>query len=264
MSLDGATVVQLLAALRAFQSAVPTGDQEQYVSVGKTRDWEIRIRIIPADEDRQLPSVDIREFIERPGYTGPTKAGVRFTWSKLKQFTQFVEVLAQELGTAVSSESSLFPGFQPQWVHEAQKTIGAPEHKTVPDGFDVKSLKSFPDAFLPDAKFDVETISLPPELLKTGQDRSGNYFVTNESGFSRQVRNEVEGKFLLYAQQRGLTELRLPKEMFKIFSAVTGYEKYCRELRQKLVRDLEKRSGNPMLAEHIAKDTLQAHGIPIC
>ena len=43
MSLDGATVAQLLAALRVLQSTVPTKDQNQHVSVGKTRDWEIRI-----------------------------------------------------------------------------------------------------------------------------------------------------------------------------------------------------------------------------
>lgn len=83
MSLDGATLAGLLAALRALQSAVPTSDPNQFVSVGKTRDWEIRIAIIPPDEDTRLPSVDIREFVDTARYTGPTKAGVRFGWDKL-------------------------------------------------------------------------------------------------------------------------------------------------------------------------------------
>src|SRR2546426_1065520 len=73
LSLDGATVVQLLAALRALHSTVPTKDQNQHISVVKTRDWEISIAIIPADEDSALPSIDIREFVETPSYTGPTK-----------------------------------------------------------------------------------------------------------------------------------------------------------------------------------------------
>jgi len=44
--------------------SVRSKDQHQNTSVGKTRDWEIRIAIIPLDEDSRLPSVDIREFVE--------------------------------------------------------------------------------------------------------------------------------------------------------------------------------------------------------
>jgi hypothetical protein len=43
-----------------------------------------------------------------------------------------------------------------------------------------------------------------------------------------------------------------------------GYEKYCRELRQKLVHDLEARSRNRTLAEYMASYTLASHGLPIC
>jgi len=120
-------------------------------------------------------------------------------------------------------------------------------------GFDATSLKSFPDAFLPVGILEVENLLRPTDKLRIGQDRSGHYFVTDDSGFNRQVRDEVEGNFFLYAQQRGQTELRLPKEMFKVFSAVAGYEKYCRELHQKPVRDLEARSRNRTLAEQKGK-----------
>jgi len=263
-SLDGATIVQLLAALRALQSTVPTQDATQYVSVGKTRDWEIRIAIIPPDEDSRLPSVDIREFVETARYSGPTKAGVRFPWNKLKQFSQLAETLVQQLGVAASAETTLFPDMKPQWVSDAKETLAATDHKPAPHGFDAASLKLFPDAFLPEGKLDVENLTLPPDRLKIGQDRDGRYFVTNDSGFHRPVRNEVEGKYFLYAQLRGVTEIRLPKEMFKVFSAVAGYEKYCRELRQKLIRDLEARSRNRPLAEHMAGDTMQNHGLPVC
>lgn len=265
MSLDGATLAELLARLRSLQSTVPTSDPNQFVSVGKTRDWEIRIAIIPPDEDSRLPSVDIREFVDTARYTGPTKAGVRFGWDKLKQFTQLAEVVVQQLGVAATSETSLFPDMQqPKWVSEATQTIGDAQHKPAPQGFDPTSLKAFPDAFLPDGKLAIESLTLPSDRLKIVQDRNGQYSVADDSGFHRQVRNEVEGKFFLYAQQRGVTELRLPKEMFKVFSAVANYEKYCRELRQKLVRDLEARSRNRTLAEHMAGDTLASHGLPIC
>jgi hypothetical protein len=238
--------------------------RNQHISVGKTRDWEIRIAIIPPDKESHLPSVDIREFVATPHYNGPTKAGVRFPWDKLKQFTQLVEVLLQQLRVAVSSEPTLFPDMQPQCASEAKEPGGTTEHKPAPRGFDATSLKSFPDAFLPDGKFEVENLTLPPNRMKIAQDPNGNYFVTDDSGFHRQIRNKVEGKFFLYGQQRGLTELCLPKEMLKVFSAVAGYEKYCRELRQKLVRDLEACSRNRTLAEYMAREAFQAHGLPIC
>jgi hypothetical protein len=264
MSLDGATVVQLLAALRVLQATIPTNDPNQHVSVGKTRDWEIRIAIVPPDEDSRLPSVDIREYVDSARYAGPTKAGVRFGWDKLKQFAQLAEVLVQQLGVAASAETTLFPDMKPQWVSDAQESLGAAEHKPAPHGFDATSLKSFPDAFLPAAKFEVEQLKLPADVLRIGQDRGGQYFVTDDSGFHRPVRNEVEGKFFLYSQRCGATELSLPKEMIKVFSAVASYEKYCRELRQKLIRDFETRSRNRALAEHMAQETMQTHGLPIC
>ena len=262
LSLDGATVVQLLAALRALHSTVPAKDQKQHISVAKTHDWEIRIAIVPPDEDRALPSIDIREFVETPGYTGPTKKGVRFPWDRLKQFVQLVEVLVQQLGAVASSETTLFPEVQPQWIADSKRTHGTIEHKSVPHGFDASTLKPFPDAFLPQGKFDLEIVRLPPNRLKIAQDRDGHYFVTDDSSFRRQVRNEVEGKFFAYAQLRGDSELRLPTEMFKVFSAVAGYEKYCRELQRKTVRDLELRSRNRNLAEHIAREVFEAHGLP--
>jgi len=259
MSLDGPTVVQLLTALRTLQSTVPAKGQDQFASVCNTGDWEIRLAIIPPDEDHELPSVDIREFVDTPRYTGPTKAGVRFPWNKLKQFVQFTEVLVQQLGAQASTETPLFPDQKPEWVTQ---TGNPPPKPPAPHGFDAASLKAFPDDFLPAGKLDTEQVALPTDTLKIVQDREGHYFVTDDSDFRRCVRNEVEGKFLIYAQRRGQTEVRLPKEMFKVFSAVAGYDKYCRELRQKLVRDLETRSKNRTLAEHIARETFETYGLP--
>jgi hypothetical protein len=264
MLLAGPTLVQLRSALRVFQSDIPTPDPEQFVSVGKTRDWEIRIVIIPPDEESKLPNVDIREYIETPGWTGYTKKGVRFSWDKLKQFSQLLDVLVHELGAAVQADTGLFPEVQPAWLSDANQDTATGSHKPALHGFDAASLKSFPDAFLPDGKIEVECLALPSDRLKIEQDRNGHHFVTDDSDFHRQVRNEVEGKYFLYAQQRGAAEVRLPKEMFKVFSAVANYEKYSRELRQKLIRDLEARSRNRTLAEHMARETFETYGLPIC
>jgi len=264
MSLDGVSLVQLLPAVRKLQSSVPADGETVFASVGKTADWEIRITLIPPDADKRLPNVDIREYVDTAGYTGPTPKGVRFAWDKLKQFAQLLEVLVHELGAAAQSDPGLFPEVQPAWVSEAKKDAATSTPKPAPNGFDPTSIKSFPAAFLPAGKFEVEPIKLPSIPLKIGQDRSAHYFVTDDSGFHRPVRNEVEGKFFLYSQRCGATELSLPKEMIKVFSAVAGYEKYCRELRKKLIRDFEARSRNRALAEHMAQETMQTHGLPIC
>lgn len=264
MSLDGNTAVQLLAALRELQNTVPTQQRDQQLSIGKSRTSQIRLQIVPPDENNRLPSVDIREFVESPEYSGPTKKGVRFGWDKLKQFVQLVEVLVQQLGAVASSEATLFPDLRPKWISEAKGTEGGTQQKSPSSGLDATTLKVFPDAFLPDGKLDAEKLALPSERLRIGQDRDGHYFVTADSNYTREVRNEVEGKFLMYAQRRGCSEAHVPKEMFKLFSTVVGYEKYCRELRQKLIRDIEARSGNRTLAEHMANEQLESNGLPIC
>jgi len=266
LSLDGSVLSQLFTIVKKLATTVPTDAETLFAKVCKTAGSELRVTVLPSDEESALPKVDIREFVETAGYTGPTKKGVRFPWDKLRQFTQLLEVLVHDLGAAVQADPTLFPDDQPAWVTTASQDhiSGVKVAPQAVDGFDAAGLKAFPDAFLPNGKFDAERLTLPPDGLKVSQDRDGRFVVSDESGFRHVVRNEVEGRFFLYAQRRGHRELQLPKEMFKVFSAVASYEKYCRELRQKLVRDFEVRSRNRTLAEHMACETLQAHGLPIC
>ena len=123
--------------------------------------------------------------------------------------------------------------------------------------------KNFPADFLPAGAFESHALTLPVEPLRTSQDQDGHYFVASISGFRHPVRNPAEGKFLIYAQKRGKQEIQLPKDMFKVFSTVTSYEKYCRELGQKLVHDLEQRCRNRQLAEYQARDIFESHGLPV-
>jgi hypothetical protein len=262
LSLDGTVLSHLLAVLKRLACTVPTGSETVFDNVGKTRGSDIRITILTPDEKSTLPRLDIREFVETATYIGPTKKGVRFAWDKLHRFIELLEVLVHELGAVVEADPTLFPDNKPTWIKKASDV-----KQTVPqiiEGFDVTTLKPFPDAFLPASTFDAEVLILPTERLRIELNREGHYYVTNGSGFHRQVRNEVEGKFFIYAQQRKKTELCLPKEMFKIFSAVTTYEKYCRELRQSLVQMLEVRSGNRSLAEYLSRQTFEAQGLPYC
>src|SRR5580704_2801245 len=115
-SLTGAMLLQLLQPLRSLQATIPAHGEAVFASVAKTSESEIRITVIPPDGGAALPSVDIREFLDTPGYTGPTKKGVRLTWDKLKQFVQLLETVAHELGAATKAETTLFPDVQPAWL----------------------------------------------------------------------------------------------------------------------------------------------------
>jgi DEAD_2 len=131
-----------------------------------------------------------------------------------------------------------------KWISDARDAAGAKQEQVTTHGIDAECLKAFPDDFIPLDKLESEYFELPPDRLKITQDRDGHYFVTDDLKFRRRVRNEVEGKYFLYCQQRKLTCLRLPKEMFKVFSAVASYEKYSRELKNKLIQEFEIRSRN--------------------
>jgi hypothetical protein len=171
--------------------------------------------------------------------------------------------LTQDLGAATKAEDTLFPEVQPDWLKEVPgKDKAGPEKTPAIPGLDGAPLKDFPNDFLPNGAIDAAPLTLPNDTLSIAQDRDGHFFVASDSGFHQVVRNEVEGKFLLYAHHRGHRDLNLPKAMFPVFSTVASYEKYCRELRQKLVRNLEARSRNHQLAELMARQTFEAHGLP--
>jgi hypothetical protein len=146
-SLTGAMLVQLLSPLRNLQATIPAHGEAVFATIGKTSESEIRITIIPPDGDTNLPNVDIREFVDTPGYTGPTKKGVRLSWDKLRQFVELLEVLVHDLGAAVKDETTLFPEIQPAWLKDAAKPEPARPRGT--PGLDPAQLKAFPAAFLP-------------------------------------------------------------------------------------------------------------------
>jgi hypothetical protein len=141
-----------------------------------------------------LPMIDIREFVETTSYVGPTKKGVRFPWDKLHLFVELLEVLVHDLGSDLETDPTLFQDHKPPWIKSTSEPgVEIPSVEC----FDVAALKPFPTGFLPDGMFESEIIALPADRLKIELDCEGRYFIKNGSGFQRQVRNEVEGKFFL-------------------------------------------------------------------
>ena len=70
--------------------------------------------MIPSENLKALPSVDVREHVSNANYTGPTQKGVRFSWEKLPEFIGILEKQAEQLSETTKSQPTLFPEGIPQ------------------------------------------------------------------------------------------------------------------------------------------------------
>jgi hypothetical protein len=66
--------------------------------------------------------VDIREYLDTPNYSGPTKKGVRFGWEKLPEVVTLIETQAKRLGAHSKSQPALLPDATPEWVNKTEQT----------------------------------------------------------------------------------------------------------------------------------------------
>lgn len=267
LAMSGEVLVGVLEALDRLQAHIPGNREEQFARVPKSGEVDVVITLIPPDALNTLPAVDIREYIQRPGYTGPTKKGVRFGWAKLPEVIALMQTQAQRLGAHAKKEPTLFPN-QPQWVEAAQcgGLLGAPAKPGARDAILAELApggpKPFPQAFFDSGSGKTRPIDLPAEPIEVAQLPDGSYVVRSHFGFCHPVRNPAEGHFLLYAHLRGQRRVELPEEMFAIFKAVKGYENYLRELRRSLVQAYERTSGYRPAAEHQAREVFRTHGLP--
>lgn len=267
LAMSGEVLVGVLEALGRLQAHIPGNREEQFARVPKSGEIEVVITLIPPDALNTLPAVDIREYVESPGYTGPTKKGIRFGWAKLPEVIALMRTQAQRLGARAKKEPTLFPN-QPQWVEAAES--GAPPGPTAKPGARDAILaelapggpKPFPQAFVDSGLGKTRPIDLPAEPIEVVQLPDGRYVVRSHLGFCLPVRNPAEGRFLLYAHLRGQRRIELPEEMIVIFRAVKAYENYLRELRHCLVQAYERTSGYRPAAEHQAREVFRARGLP--
>jgi hypothetical protein len=95
------------------------------------------------------------------------------------------------------------------------------------------------------------------------QQLDGNFQVRSEFGFSRPVKNLVEGKFVVYAHARGERRVNVATEMIEVFRSVKAYENYLRDLKRSLTQAYLRKSGHrPTDAEHRVKDVFKSLGLP--
>ena len=210
-----------------LNAEVPGVEERQFAKVHKAGDTDIVVTVIPPDDLKALPSVDVREYVDAESYTGPTKKGVRFAWEKLPEFIGILQTQARQLGGTEKAQAILFPEARPGWVQQAEKagTDKRPSrdsvlHELLPEG-----PKDFPGEFLGGKKETVK-LELPSEPISVVVLPGGGHAVQSDFGFRHDVRNPTEGNFLCYAYLRGHRTVSIPTEMIEIFRAVKAYETF--------------------------------------
>ncbi len=261
MSAD--VLLSVIEALTRLKAEVPGAQEQQFARVRKGGDTEIVIAVIPPDDLKALPSVDVREYVDSESYTGPTKKGVRFPWDKLPEFICILQTQARQMSATEKATSVLFPEARPTWVREAEKAGSDPKphadavlRAVLPEG-----PKDFPSAFV-DGKKNAAPVQLPAEPISVVVLPGGGHAVQSDFGFRHKVRNPTEGNFVYYAYLRGHRTVAVPTEMIEIFRTVKAYENYLRDLRHALLQGYERHSGHRPMAEHQAREVFKTYGLP--
>ena len=262
-AMAGDVLVSVIEALNHLKAEAPGVDEKQFAKLHKSGDIEIVITVIPPDDLKALPSVDVREYVDSESYSGPTKKGVRFAWDKLPEFIGILQTQARQLQATEEAQPILFPEAQPGWVKQTEKT--GPDRKPHQDSVLHELLphgpKDFPCEFL-NGKEKVAKLELPTEPISVVVLPGGRHAVQSDFGFRHEVRNPTEGNFLYYTQLRGHRCVSIPTEMIELFRAVKAYENYLRDLRHALLQVYERKSGHRPMAEHKTRQVFMSYGLP--
>lgn len=252
----------ILDSLTALERSLPPKNEHEFKRVPKNNTEYIKITIIPAD-DKGLPLVDVREFVEAPSYQGPTKRGVRFKWNLLPDVLACLREQVKVLGENRHSEPSLFAGTST--IKESEEPKPAPpvtiNENCIADLLG-ETIKAFPADFLESYSGESKSLSLPETPLKLEQDYLGRFHLYTSEGQFCPVRNPAEANFVIYAQMRGLSEVVIPAVMINVFKAVKAYEKYVRTLQSRLIAKILKKVGQHTVAEYEARKKMSESGLP--
>ncbi len=263
LAMGGELLMGVIEALTRLKAEPPGVKEMQFAKIHKAGDTDIIVTVIPPDDRKALPSVDVREYVDSATYAGPTKKGVRFAWDKLTECIGLLETQARRLGSGEKAQAVLFADAHPGWVKDAEKAGATKGHagdsvlgELLPHG-----PKVFPGEFLDGVKTTMD-LDLPAEPITVVVLPGGKHAVQSDLGFRHLVRNPTEGNFIQYAHLRGLRAVAVPTVMIEVFRAVKAYENYVRDVRHALLHAYERKSGHRPMAEHQTKEVFKSYGLP--
>jgi len=126
-----------------------------------------------------------------------------------------------------------------------------------------EGIKKFPDDFLNKKPKPQDCISVvvPDIPLKLGHFFMGQQEIVAE-GFSYQAPSLAVAKYIIYARKPAEYIVSLPNEETVVTKAVTDYERYLKELFQKLNQELLHRTFDHKQAETLSRRIFQELGLP--
>lgn len=124
--------------------------------------------------------------------------------------------------------------------------------------------KMFPEEFLDTVtrRGDFVELDIPAEPLTLEPVFFGKQKVVSGSGWSYEAKSSTEAQFIVYAQGRGHTRVKIPKEPIALFKTVKNYEIYLRELRDTLHKGFAIRIFDYKLADVLTDTVFQELKLP--
>jgi hypothetical protein len=125
-----------------------------------------------------------------------------------------------------------------------------------------EGIKSFPSDFMnrkPKPQ-DCSDVPVPDVTLRLGNIFFGQQEVAGE-GFSYQARSVASAKYIIYAHKPDEYVVNLPNDEIIVTKAVTDYERYLKELFQKLNQELLNRTFDHKQSETLSRRIFQDLGL---
>jgi len=136
---------------------------------------------------------------------------------------------------------------------DVEKLIEQVKEEVIPEGF-----KKFPENFVDSRHIrDGKEISIPSEPLKLGHFFMGQQEVITEQGFKYIASSEDEAKFIIYSQKPDVFVVKIPKEPLIIQKAISDYEHYLKEIREKLYNAFFTRTSDYKLSETLTARVME-------
>jgi len=129
----------------------------------------------------------------------------------------------------------------------------------LPDG-----VKKFPEDFLDmgikRGKF--KELDLPDQPLEISQPFLGEITISSKNEFTYKTRNPSEAKYLKYAHYNGAYRVKIPLEPIFILKTVSAYERYIRDLKNRLFEAFYNRIHDQKLSHNLTQSALETLKLP--
>lgn len=252
------SIINILDGLSPTQNV----NREQEIGkVSKNDVTDVIVRIVKGQKNNY--ALDIREYLKSDRYEGWTKKGVRISLESFDEVKVFLYACRDEL-IKVSKKETVYPSEnQSNEIILTKIAEKANSYRTELKEILGEKLLKFPQDFieLSNSK-QIKEVTLPREPLRLGVFKEGVQYVVSDDDFTLELRNEIEAKYVIYAQLHGAASVHIPEDMFTIFKAVKKYETYARDIRRRAIKYRKERGDKPNVAKYKARLGIEKLGFP--